>query len=272
MKFRIISDVHIDVTSPEYFFDEFIQLDTDKDTVLLLAGDIGGFTYLYYKQRHKLDLLFSTLSLQFKEVLYIIGNHESYGGTYEIVLDELVDYLTQYTNIRLLNNDSIEYDSCIVIGSTLWSNYENENPISKMSVKHGLNDYRCIRSNNTKMFPGTSVLLHPDHVLEWYKENVNYLTNRLEYYQSYNKPIIVMTHHAPSFQSISSRYIGSKLNGGYASDLEYLMEQYNPVMWIHGHMHAHLDYTIYNTRVLCNPFGYGVHEDTEYNPTLVVDI
>jgi hypothetical protein len=41
----------------------------------------------------------------------------------------------------------------------------------------------------------------------------------------------------------------------FASDLDHLVRA--PVaLWVHGHTHESLDYTVNGTRVFCNPRGY----------------
>jgi Icc-related predicted phosphoesterase len=68
--------------------------------------------------------------------------------------------------------------------------------------------------------------------------------------------VVVVTHHAPSQQSIHPRYgVNNKLSPAYASSLESLMGE--PVrLWIHGHTHDSFDYCIEGTRVVANPRGY----------------
>ena len=62
----------------------------------------------------------------------------------------------------------------------------------------------------------------------------------------------------------------------YASDLDMLIEDRQPRLWIHGHVHQALDRTIGVTRVVCNPLGYNTYRGSdlvaELNPALVVDI
>lgn len=253
MKFRLISDVHLDVTPVSTVLTYLPVYPEDKDTVLLLAGDIGGWPELsahgYY-----IDLFFETISKQFKHVCYIMGNHEAYGGCLEDVTWDIEDYVKRYSNITLLNDQAIVFDDTVVIGSTLWSDFNNEDPLVMMESKRCMNDYRLI----TKRAPFE--YLKPAHTLELHKLSVAYLEyNMLKYREAGNK-LVIMTHHAPSFMSVDSAYTHSALNGAYASSLEHLMDRFEPLVWVHGHMHAAKDYEIYNTRVLCNPFGYSPRE------------
>lgn len=70
--------------------------------------------------------------------------------------------------------------------------------------------------------------------------------------------VVVVTHHAPSSLSIADEYKGDELmNGGYYSDLTKFIEDRPSIkVFIHGHTHTKFDYTIGNTRILCNPRGY----------------
>jgi hypothetical protein len=88
---------------------------------------------------------------------------------------------------------------------------------------------------------------------------------------------VVVTHHAPSFQSVHERFAGDKMNICYANNLEALM-WYNPIkLWIHGHVHNSLDYIVgdelQSTRVICNPRGYfGYEENRDFDPRLTIEV
>src|SRR5574343_5438 len=265
MLFKLISDVHLDVTSPYTLFKYFTEAETDKDTVLLLAGDIGGFNGLIHNHTDYVDHFFKTLSDRFKQVLYVIGNHESYYGTYEDRLDDIKLYLSQYSNITFMDNDIVEFveEGVVVIGSTLWSNFRDGNYLEMDIAYRVMNDYRTISIYDK----GSPVSLRPTHVLAMFNENLKYITTKLEQYK--DKKIVVMTHHAPSYQSIADEYKLSKWNSAYASSLDELIMQYQPILWVHGHCHHYMNYHIDNTNIVCNPFGYGVRENTGFINDLI---
>lgn len=75
------------------------------------------------------------------------------------------------------------------------------------------------------------------------------------------EPTVVITHHAPTPRSIAARFVGNFLTPCFASDLEPLIERYQPSVWSHGHMHDAVDICIGRTRVLCNPQGYYPERD-----------
>jgi hypothetical protein len=76
-------------------------------------------------------------------------------------------------------------------------------------------------------------------------------------------PVVVVTHHAPSKLSIKPKYQHDQLmNGGYSSDLsEFILDHPEIRVWTHGHTHDTFDYTVGDTRVLCNPRGYAGYEE-----------
>ncbi|MGN8063419.1 hypothetical protein ACTJK4_17350 [Ralstonia sp. 22111] len=83
---------------------------------------------------------------------------------------------------------------------------------------------------------------------------------------------VVVTHHAPSKQSVSMQYQGDLLTPAYASHLDDVVELVD--LWIHGHMHDSFDYTVGACRVVCNPRGYApkgrVVENAAFNPGLTI--
>jgi len=85
-----------------------------------------------------------------------------------------------------------------------------------------------------------------------------------------DQKFVVCGHHAPSHLSIHPRYGNDQImNGGYYSDLsEFILDRPQIKIWTHGHTHHAFDYTIGETRVVCNPRGYIGHEPEAANWTL----
>jgi Icc-related predicted phosphoesterase len=87
------------------------------------------------------------------------------------------------------------------------------------------------------------------------------------------RPTVIVTHHAPSPQSLKPQQRNRPINPAYASNLEGFVAASGVALWIHGHIHHCSDYRIGQTRVLANTRGY--HPDQpvlEFNPGLVVEI
>lgn len=84
-------------------------------------------------------------------------------------------------------------------------------------------------------------------------------------------PAVVVTHHAPLAASLSTKHAGDLLNAAYASDLSTLIESCHPTLWVHGHMHESRDFVHDNTRIVCNPRGYG-RENREFSSGFIAEV
>jgi Icc-related predicted phosphoesterase len=167
--------------------------------------------------------------------------------------------------VTLLEDEVVEYGGVVFLGSTLWTNANNMDSLTLYTLKHNMNDYRAIRFHNKsadiyhKLTPEVTVAAHVKTV-NWFKETVPKYADR---------KVVVITHHAPSFNSISERYRGPgdyHMNGGYASDLSELLLDHPQIKFhVHGHVHSNFSYDIGNTRVLCCPRGYVGHEQSAEN-------
>ena len=96
-------------------------------------------------------------------------------------------------------------------------------------------------------------------------------------YKSLGFKTVFISHHGPSMQSVSDRFLGDDANDLYVNQFDYIfMEGKGPDLFVHGHVHTACDYTIGDTRVICNPRGYsfdhGIMEETGFNPILEVEI
>jgi DNA polymerase V len=84
---------------------------------------------------------------------------------------------------------------------------------------------------------------------------------------------IVVTHMLPSQRSIAPQFARSPLNPFFLCDVEELILERAPQLWVHGHTHVSCDYEIGRTRVVCNPFGYArVEENARFDEGKIVDV
>jgi Icc-related predicted phosphoesterase len=132
-----------------------------------------------------------------------------------------------------------------------------------MTIKGAMNDYRTIEN----YYPDKNLYykLTPDHTYRLHKNTLEYFKNTLAGY--HDREVVVITHHAPSYQSIHERYRGDHhMSGGYASDLsEFILNHPQIKVWCHGHVHDFFEYRIGSTRVVCNPRGYIGYEPSAYD-------
>ena len=116
-----------------------------------------------------------------------------------------------------------------------------------------MNDYKTIAysEDRVRMYPDDTIREHKN-TIEWFKQVLPTLRGK----------VVMITHHAPSFRSISDDYVTSETIGAYATDVEALIYEHSPELWVHGHIHDTRDYMIGDTRIVCNPKGYPRKDDT----------
>ena len=248
MKVQILSDLHLE-------FADFEIPETDAD-VIVLAGDIHVGTRAVEWIQDQTN----------KPVIYILGNHEYYHQAFP-KLQETVRDLCEGTNIHFLENDEVIIDGVRFLGATLWSDFNlfGKQEKSMLEARATMNDFRMIRPEDERR-----KFIKAEDFLEAHNKSMQFLEQALK---TSDLPTVVMSHNAPSNRSSEARYKDSALAPAFASNLESFIEQHQPKLWIHGHMHNSSDYMIAETRVICNPRGYEGHELNEsFKTDLVVEI
>ena len=247
MKIAYASDLHLE-------FKDIMLINTENADVLVLAGDIC--TVKHFHSRPEMEKsyqeFFNTCSEQFKHVVYVVGNHEHYNYQFNYTILDLKRKLAHYDNIHVLDNETFEYDGKVFIGSTLWTDMNDECPLTMNAASFAMPDFKIVKYfddvNYTKYRPEQSV--------EEHRFSLSYIKQVLS--NTKDKDVIVVTHHSPSHKSIHPKFLHEELmNGAFHSNLDYMMEMADNIkLWIHGHTHDPFDYVIGITRVLCNPRGY----------------
>jgi hypothetical protein len=157
----------------------------------------------------------------------------------------------------VLERECITIEDWLFIGATLWTDFNKGDPLTVHSAETMMNDYRGIKNTNDTR----SWKFLPKHALEDHRLAKGYIKSVLENRRAQgvtDHNVVVVGHHAPTFQSIAEQYRGDALmNGCFASELSQIMLDNEEIsLWIHGHTHNDFDYTVGNTRVVCNPRGY----------------
>jgi Icc-related predicted phosphoesterase len=220
-----MSDLHLEGNMP------LVIDNPEQADVLVLAGDICT-----PKSVGTLDRFFKQCSEAFDIVIYVTGNHELY--RWETPNDKshiafIRKALAKYENIYVCENEVLNYKGLHIACATLWTDFSNGFLLP--SAAHVMNDYRWG--------------LTPSSVYDWHFESVKFLRE--------SKADVVITHHAPLSASVHERFKGDMYNGLFHSNLDELVTELRPYLWIHGHMHNNAEYDFAATRVVCNPFGYG---------------
>lgn len=265
MKVKVVSDLHLECCEYGHGVP-----DLGEGEVLILGGDI--LCARHFKKDGPLKAVYKDFLQKcadnFASVLYIAGNHEAYGYNYEGTWDVLKENLPD--GIHLMEDTVVKIADWNFIGSTFWTDFRNANALEMMEASRFLNDYKTIRitSKYRKMTP--------DDTYGFHKKSKQFLIEKLEQFK--NDKVWVLTHHAPSYQSIHPKYRTETINGSYASNLDDLILS-NPQIkcWSHGHTHESFQYRINECQIICNPRGYysGVNSsglNLNFDPNLTIEI
>lgn len=257
MKLAVASDLHIE-------FGDITLVNPGVD-VLVLAGDICMLKDLD-KESERGDRtrnFFLRVSQDFPKVLYVMGNHEHYSGDFAKGVERFKTFceLHHIYNITLLDKATAEVNGYTFVGGTLWTDFNGADKHTMFHAEQAMNDFRGVKNTNA---PDVWKFL-PKHALEDHVRCKEYIkivmSNRRAAGISDNK-VVVITHHAPSPFSVHEKYAHDRLmNGNFFTDLtEMIVDNPEIQLWIHGHMHDPFDYTVNQTRVVCNPRGYIQYE------------
>lgn len=248
MNILVLSDVHL----------EFERMDVDCNDLdlIILAGDVNIKDY---------GLKWANDQFKDIPVLYVLGNHEFYGKAYPKLIHELKESSIN-SNIHILERDVYTKDGINFLGCTLWTDFElfGNARIAGYECEQAMADFKKIR-----VFPKFSKLRYID-IISIHKKSLSWLTDELAKRKGQRN--IVITHHAPSKNSLPEQYKGNIVSAAYSSNLEYFVLEHSPLVWIHGHIHKSSNYNIGNTRIICNPRGYPDERNPNFDPNFILKL
>ncbi|MEO4005259.1 metallophosphoesterase [Flavobacterium sp. CAU 1735] len=249
MKIQILSDLHLE-------FGSGTPMSFDKADIVILAGD----THLGTK-----GIEWVKKYIPNKKVLYLLGNHEYYKGSYPKTLTKIIEAAKE-SDIYVLENNYIDIQNVRFHGCTLWTDFSIfGDPMQYgMICQEKMNDYKQIKRD-----PSYSKIRSVD-IYGIHQRSKEWLDKSLK--DSKELQNIVITHHAPSIQSVPEMYQKDPVTSAYASNLEAFILEHQPKYWIHGHIHTPCRYNIGETEVICNPHGYINEKDAGFNPELIIEI
>ena len=250
MKIQLFSDLHLECA--------FFMPPVNSADVVVLAGDIGVGTQGVKWARDVFDV----------PVIYVCGNHEFHDPRWSMAEHKAwMGKACEGSNIHLLDNDVAVIDGVRFIGTTLWSDLTHAPDalccdIDRIIVKYGIS--RRV---------GSLVHFSEAYAQSLFERNRAWLATELA--KPFDGKTVVVTHHAPSFNSLHAQYQGDPWNPCFISDLEHLMGD-GVDLWLHGHTHNNFDYQVNGTRVACNPRGYpnplGNWENRMFDPDFMIHL
>ena len=242
MQIQIASDLHIEYLNQMIDVNNFI---IPKAPILILAGDIGSL-YRY----DQLYIFLSKLSLKFKYVLYVPGNHEFYTMNdykplpFRILANRLYQLENSISNLYILNKSSVIIENICFIGATLWSKVPEKSIIPKYRVRiKGMNSYQY-KSNHIK--------------------DLQFISKTLDFCKQKNLKPCVITHYPPLKKCMGPHHSNDKYQFLYFNELDYIFNQYDIHLWIYGHVHYNQQLKIQNCTCLSNQLGRERDNITDY--------
>ena len=257
MRLQILSDLHIEHGTA------IPPLAPDVD-VMVMAGDFAPASMRRTGEA-------AAAWRRAKHILYVPGNHEYYGANIATA-QQMLALDCEKHGLTLLDPGAVTLSGVRFIGATLWTDFRLDGNAREMSAHaaagSGLNDFRgTIRGLARPGHPFTTWEAAHRH-----RQERAFIESELAAARAAGQEAVVITHHAPSPRSVHPKYRGDPLNAGFASNLEDVIVEHQPALWIHGHMHDAVDVRLGMTRILANPHGYSEIEAADFRPALVVDL
>lgn len=247
MKIQIISDLHQEFGMSELSF--------DNADVVVLAGDVNigtkGIEWILSK-------------IKDKPVIYVLGNHEYYKGSYPKTLNK-IKVLAENTNVYFLEDSFVDVEDIRFHGCTLWTDFSIFGDPMKYGIicQSAMNDYKMIKRDPS---------YHKMRTVDIYKiHQFSRLWLERSLKESEKSKNIVVTHHAPSLRSVPEEFKNDPITSAYASNMEDFILKYEPNYWIHGHIHTPNRYYIGKTEIICNPHGYIDEPFNGFNRELLIE-
>lgn len=114
------------------------ELPDDKDTILILAGDIWIGTKFIWNGT---DSWISNIAPNFKQVLIVLGNHDYWaiqGGNLTIKdgakkCNILLEQMCLF-NVKVLDCDTFADGDYLFVGCTLWTDMDKEGPLAMYNM------------------------------------------------------------------------------------------------------------------------------------------
>ena len=238
MKLWIFSDLHL-----EFGWMDF-EFEIPRADICIVAGDLlndGPSKAVQVLAEHITEM----------PVVFVCGNHDFYRTFLTESLEQAAQEAAKYPNMFLLENGFAEFGDVVVAGATLWTDFRltGHQELAMDHCERWMTDYAAIRWTKKPYAP-----FRPINTFRKHSESTRFLASFLKTHA--DRRTVVVSHHAPSMRSIPPEYADDITSAAFASDLESLILDWGPELWVHGHVHNRVDYSIGRTRVVCNPRGY----------------
>lgn len=233
MKLHLLSDLHLDHDKKlDEAFLKNLKEQPDID-VLVLCGD----NFSIHRKKRTEDL-FKRLLDCYREILFVPGNHEMWRAT-PAEVHETLFYIEESSCGRVHSfitpshcYAGRNHDQHRFFGGTLW--------------------YPQPKPNQIPMFRDHEEVRTP---WAWFYDQYNHFDTKIQKLGSL-KDTIVISHHLPTPAAVADKFKHNPNNHFFMADMDHIIYDQEPKLWLFGHTHTRMDFVVHNTRLVCNPRGY----------------
>lgn len=239
MRIACYSDLHL-----EFKHHWTLPPDLEAD-VLVLAGDIIVF--------NDFSPLKTLLNNWAKPVIFVPGNHEYYN--LPLPMPEYQNLLKNWLarelpQVRYLHNQAVKIDGVNFFGGTMWTDFNGADESHMQYAAGHMSDFNLIYAEQLHL----PRLLKPIDTVKFHSEFMGVLQDWFK--KRLRGPRVVVSHHVP-IANPDSRHLGSLLQPAFvATDVQPLIEKYQPDIWICGHTHESHRQDVGKTKIVSNQLGY----------------
>lgn len=268
MKIQLLSDLHLEVHP------HFVPQPTPGADVLVLAGDIGSYqagSLLGAMGDEHFGLeRFADWPVP---VIFVPGNHEYDAQDFDAAHARL-RATCERLGLIWLERESMVLHGVRFVGTTLWSDFDalaEHERCTDLTRRLRLRD-KAFRAANFYLRKTGGTRGGEPFLAEALRTQAlacqEWLGAALA--QPFAGPTVAVTHFAPSLRSADPRYGLVPGTAGFCNALDDLLA--HAQLWLHGHLHTPIDYTVQGThpggapwqcRVVANPLGYARKTEQE---------
>ena len=260
---QLLSDLHFE-SNPN-----FMPQPAPGADLLVLAGDIGSYqTNSSLTQLGIADFGLQRFAKWPCPVVYVPGNHEYDGQEFDEAHARLQE-VCKRLGFTWLEREVALIQGIRFVGCTLWTDFD---ALSATSAATGAVTIGQQLAARDKALRAANFALKRNHALQAGQpmladavralglQSQAWLRQALS--TRYEGTTVVVTHFAPSLHSADPRYGITPGTAGFCNALDDLLPQAQ--LWLHGHLHCPIDYTVGGCRVVANPLGYARKNEQLY--------
>jgi hypothetical protein len=263
MRLWILSDLHLEANG-------HVDLPIPDADVAVVAGDVCT---PMWKSVQWLDERIG----RHMPVVFVPGNHEFFGGSIKgCTRRGLTAAAATDGRVTMLCDSDVVIGGVRFAGGTLWTDYalgaaSHRGKQRDMDIAHAMHTCGSLMADHAAIHLDDDMLerWQPEHARVAFHATKIAILDVLR--DAFRIPTVIVTHHAPSGESVEPRFEHHPTTPAYASDLTELIWDWQPRLWVHGHLHHTTGYPLGSTGVVCNPMGYGT-ENPGFKPDLVLTV